>query len=212
MDHVGGVHLELDRAVERHDELVRADVARIMNRQANCCANTFTFSGSLPASAFFESTTALTIADRDHEDRGDDRPRDLEPGVPVDRRAVRVVVRLHAERPDRSRRSRRATSAKIPMQMMVANQYVNSIRSISSEADSGSQSMRTATRVVTSAASAAITTILTRAPRRITAPRLHQPTWGEPLVPPRAPSSFAPHGSPASGLPAGRAGLRQRRP
>ena len=30
------------------------------NLQANCCAKTFTSSGSLPASAFFESTTALT--------------------------------------------------------------------------------------------------------------------------------------------------------
>ena len=42
-----------------------------------------------------------------------------------------------------------ATTAKIPMQMIVANQYVNSIRSISSEAESGSHGMSTATRVAT---------------------------------------------------------------
>ena len=61
----------------------------------------------------------------------------------------------------------------MPMQITVANQYVNMIRSISSDADSGSHGMRTATRPPTSAASAAITTILSMAPRRITGPRLH---------------------------------------
>src|SRR5687768_12716929 len=41
------------------------------------------------------------------------------------------------------------------------------------------------------------------------------PSWGfgvgEPLVPPRAPSSWLPHGPCALGLPAGEAGLRPRR-
>ena len=63
------------------------------------------------------------------------------------------------------------------MQMIVANQKTKVIRSICSEADSGSQRIRTATRVVMSAATAAITTILTMAPRRITAASLHQPPW-----------------------------------
>ena len=62
-----------------------------------------------------------------------------------------------------------ATSEKIPMQMIVANQKTNVIRSISSDADSGSHRMRTATRVAITAATAAITTILIRAPRWITA-------------------------------------------
>ena len=39
--------------------------------------------------------------DRGDEDRRDRRPDDLEPGVPVDRRAVRVVVGRHAEPEDR---------------------------------------------------------------------------------------------------------------
>ena len=60
------------------------------------------------------------------------------------------------------------------MQMIVANQKTNVIRSISSEADSGSQRMRTATRLAITAATTAITTILIRAPRWITVARLHQ--------------------------------------
>ena len=62
-----------------------------------------------------------------------------------------------------------ATSAKIPMQMIVANQKTKVIRSISSEADSGSQRIRTATRLAITAATTAITTILIKAPRWITA-------------------------------------------
>ena len=62
-----------------------------------------------------------------------------------------------------------ATSEKIPMQMIVANQKTKVIRSICSDADSGSQRMRTATRVAIVAATAAITTILMMAPRWITA-------------------------------------------
>src|SRR6188472_3075799 len=54
------------------------------------------------------------------------------------------------------------------MQMIVANQYVNVIRSISSEAEVGSQRIRTAIAVVITAATTAIPSIFSSAPLRTT--------------------------------------------
>src|SRR6187551_2943073 len=54
------------------------------------------------------------------------------------------------------------------MQMIVANQYVNAIRSISSEAEVGSQRIKSAIAVVITAATTAIPSIFSSAPLRTT--------------------------------------------
>ena len=96
------------------------------------------------------------------------------------------------------------TSEKIAMQITVANQYVNVIRSISSDAECGSQRISTATRVVTTAAAAAIASIFSSALLRATR-RDTTNVAGAPIPPPDRPSrpcrtgfgralSFAPAG------------------
>ena len=65
--------------------------------------------------------------------------------MPVDRRPVGVVLGQGAELEDGVAMIAAATTAKTAMQMIVVNQNVNSIRSISSEAEVGSQGTRTAT-------------------------------------------------------------------
>ena len=59
--------------------------------------------------------------DRDHEDRRDRRPRDLEPRVTVDRRAVGVVVQ-RTRHFQTEKTTTAATSEKITIEITVANQ------------------------------------------------------------------------------------------
>ena len=101
MDHVGRLHLELGAAVERKHELVRLDpaVVRVDEAPGELLGEDLDVERVRACLAFFERTNALSDADRDDEDRRNDRPRDLEPGVAVDRRAVGLVLGGRRETP-----------------------------------------------------------------------------------------------------------------
>ena len=102
--------------------------------------------GSGPALAFCERTIGGDDPDRDDQNGGHGRPGRCR--APCARGSVgrhSVVLRLGGERRSPSTGSRRRPARGWPMQITVANQKVNVMRSISSDADVGSQGIRTAT-------------------------------------------------------------------
>src|ERR687896_1136522 len=140
---------------------------------ANCCAVTPIRSGLSPASSFFASTTALTT----------EMAVTSTAGIAVHTISRPVCPCTGGPSASSSSGARNlstqytitaATIAKMPMQMTVVNQNVNTIRSISSEAESGSQGTRTATSVAAVPASTPYTTRRTIEPLR-TAARLSEP-------------------------------------
>ena len=101
VDHVARRHLELDAPVDRHHENVGLHASFVVEAPGELLREHLDLERVVARVRVLREDDGAHDADRDHEDRRPDRPRDLEAGVPVDRRPVGVVVGLHPERPDR---------------------------------------------------------------------------------------------------------------
>ena len=122
MDHVQSTHRELSRAVDRQDEPRGVVVVALVHELPR---------ELLPDGLHLERVVARVGVSREHDraddpDRGDEnrrhgRPEDLEPGVPVDRRPVAVVV-LGTRHFQTEKTTTAATSEKITIETIVANQ------------------------------------------------------------------------------------------
>ena len=97
MDHIGRVEVEPDVAVHRNDELRRLHVlvVRVLEMPRELLREHLHVQRVRPGTAVLRQHDRRDDPDGDDEDRRNDRPGDLDSCVPVDRRPVRVVVRLH---------------------------------------------------------------------------------------------------------------------